>query len=99
MNRDLVQYYIKKPLVIKAIQFNGVNVELIREFTGGKLSAFHRKNNKFYVNTREGLMLVKPSDYIVRGIAGEFYPVAEHIFDASYVMTGVPQNGDAETQA
>ena len=84
MNRDIVQRYVKRPVIVRAIQFNGANVELIRQFTGGKMSAFHRKNNKFYVNTLEGLMLVGIGDYIVCGVVGEFYPVKQEIFELTY---------------
>lgn len=84
MNRDIVQRYTKRPLTIYAIQFNGANVELIREFTGGKMSAFHRKTNKFYINTQEGLVLVDIGDYIVRGVVGEFYKVEQTVFELTY---------------
>lgn len=93
MNRDVVNSYTKRPIQIEAIQFNGVNVELIREFTGGKMSAFHRKNNRFYINTLEGLMLVNVGDYIIRGVAGEYYSCREDIFNLTYEDY---KNGDAE---
>lgn len=84
MNRDVVQVYSRVPLKLYAIQFNGANIELIREFTGGKLSAFHRKNNFFYVNTTEGLMLVKIGDYICRDILGEYSIIGETLFNIEY---------------
>lgn len=95
MNRDVVQRYVKRPVVVSAIQFNDANVELIREFTGGKLSAFHRKNNHLYVNTLEGLMMIHVDDYIVRGIKGEFYPVTKEIFELTYEELN---DGDAKTE-
>lgn len=93
MNRDVVNTYISIPKIKQAIQFNGVNIDLIREFTGAKSSAFHRKNNKFYINTLEGLMLVEVGDYVVRGIVGEFYAVRQDVFEQTYKEH---TDGDAE---
>jgi len=84
MNRDIVQRYLKRPIIVSAIQFTEANTEIIREFTGQRLSAFHRKNNKFYINTLEGMMLVNVGDYIVRGVADEYYCVREDIFNMTY---------------
>ncbi|AMS02680.1 hypothetical protein BJD55_gp086 [Gordonia phage Yvonnetastic] len=43
------------------------------------------------IATLEGLMTVKPGDWVVRGIAGEFYPVKDSIFRDTYdpQFTGV----------
>lgn len=84
MNRDIVQRYTKRPVMIHAIQYNGANVDLIREFTGGKLSAFNRKKDKIYINTMEGMMLVNVGDYIVRGVVGEYYSVNKTVFELTY---------------
>ena len=80
--------YRKKPVVIEAIQFNGYNSTEIeawmiglgaREFfsvkDGGKAVLIH---------TLEGIMEGSPGDYIIRGVAGEFYPCKPDIFDKTY---------------
>lgn len=36
------------------------------------------------IATLEGVMKAKPGDWIVRGIHGEFYPVKDAIFQATY---------------
>ena len=36
------------------------------------------------VATLEGEMTAKPGDWIIRGVAGEFYPCKPEIFDATY---------------
>lgn len=94
MNKDIVRAYTKLPITIYAVQFNGVNIDIIREFTGGKLSAFSRKNNKFYINTLEGMMQVEVNDYVVRGIVGEFYTVRQDIFELTYEDA---TNGNAQS--
>ncbi len=96
MNRDIVQYYIKRPVVIRAIQFNGANVELVREFIGKKLSAFHRKTNVLYINTPENFVTVNIGDYIVRGIVGKFTVVPEEAFNLTHEEF---ENGHAEAAA
>jgi hypothetical protein len=36
------------------------------------------------VHTLEGVMHADPSDWIIRGVEGEFYPCKAHIFGATY---------------
>ena len=38
----------------------------------------------FFIKTLEGLMTVRVGDYVVRGIAGEFYPCRADIFEKTY---------------
>lgn len=37
-----------------------------------------------YIHTLEGQMLAMPNDYIIKGIAGEFYPCKPDIFEQTY---------------
>jgi len=41
-------------------------------------------NESFEVKTLEGIMKGKTGDYLVRGIAGEIYPVDRYIFLKTY---------------
>jgi hypothetical protein len=84
MSKDIVRKYIKRPLVIEAIQFNGANIEDIRLFAGKKLSAYSATEGKLYISTLEGMMLVSQYDFVVKGIKGEFYPIKQDIFEDSY---------------
>jgi len=36
------------------------------------------------VRTREGVMRADPGDWIICGVAGEFYPCKPEIFEATY---------------
>lgn len=36
------------------------------------------------IHTLEGNVLASPSDWIIRGVAGEFYPCKPEIFEATY---------------
>src|SRR5690242_15622573 len=36
------------------------------------------------ISTLEGAMAVRPGDYVIRGVKGEFYPCKPDIFEATY---------------
>ena len=38
------------------------------------------------IATREGTMRAVPGDYIIKGVAGEFYPCKPDIFDQTYAL-------------
>lgn len=43
-----------------------------------------KMEEEFDVNTLEGLMHGREGDYLVKGIAGELYPVRREIFEQTY---------------
>ena len=42
---------------------------------------------RMLIATLEGVMQVKPGDYVIRGVQGEFYPCKPDIFEATYEAT------------
>lgn len=86
--------YKKKPVIIDAIQFDGLNLEEIKEFVGDKLiydiidSAWQvgkgRPHILMKIKTLEGDMCVSEMDYIIKGVEGEFYPCKPDIFYKTY---------------
>lgn len=38
----------------------------------------------WHIHTLEGPMMLREGDYMVRGLAGEFYPVKPEMFEAKY---------------
>lgn len=77
----------KKPVVIEAIQWTGDNGAEMQEFTRGVSGPYleaGRPNTKMIISTLEGHMVADKGDYIIKGIVGEFYPVKEDIFEATY---------------
>lgn len=79
--------YRKKPIEIEAIQFTGYNHDQIKEWSNGKVvSAKAWKPNycQLEVHTLEGVMDVNISDFVIKGIEGEFYPCKQSIFIATY---------------
>lgn len=81
--------YIKKPVVIEAIQFTRNNIDEIKEFTNNAAYDFRterRPEGKMYctIKTLEGYITATEGDYIIKGIAGEIYPCKPDIFKRTY---------------
>ena len=73
----------KKPVVIEAEQFDTDKWQLAKE--GDILSCvLYDGYIGHYIRTLEGNMTVKESDYVIRGIKGEFYPCRKDIFEETY---------------
>lgn len=78
-----IRNYRKKPLEIQAVQYTGKNAGEVYDFTEGK-ACINDGTDLMTISTMEGVMHIKTGDYVIRGIAGEFYPCAAHIFNATY---------------
>ena len=86
--------YRKKPVVIEAIQWNGDNLNEIKEFVGESLdysiidTAWKVGKGAPYVlmkiHTLEGDHECTKGDYIIKGVQGEFYPCKPDIFEQTY---------------
>ena len=81
----------KKPIIIEAVQYNGyeeisgtnlVSRE-VREFLGDDLD-YHVLEDGLLIPTLEGDMLVRPSDWLIRGVNDEIYPCKNDIFQKTY---------------
>lgn len=80
-----VAKYVKKPIVIKALQWDGtlLNMWFIRnEFRD--MQVVCDREDIFSILTLEGEHLVSPNDFIIRGIKGEYYPCKPDIFWLTY---------------
>lgn len=92
--------YRKKPVVIEAQQFLGYALTHLggtvfesgmTQFEYDKDNTVCEKCNHHFddhgsVPTLEGKHIACPGDYIIKGIAGEFYPCKPDIFDATYEL-------------
>ena len=75
--------YRKKPVVIDAIQWSGDNIEDIASFMNWRMFE-HDKLNGLVILTLEGRHSASVGDFIIKGVAGEFYPCKPEIFNATY---------------
>ena len=94
--------YRKKPVVIEAIQWNGenhremfdflTNYKKTNEFISDWGENFYIDHDKIkgglIIKTLEGEHLASISDYIIKGVQGEFYPCKPDIFEQTYKMVG-----------
>ena len=79
----MVHKYMKKPVVISALQWTGDNILEMCSFTGKEDNKL-LKNDELYIDTLEGTMHASVGDYIVCGVDGEFYPCKPDIFEKTY---------------
>lgn len=73
--------YRKKPVVIEAVQWTGENWDEITSFIGPQAAW---DGGQLIITTLEGNMTASKSDYIIRGVQGEFYPCKPDIFLNTY---------------
>lgn len=80
--------YKKKPVIVNAYQFSdlesGAAILEWVAINGGHASLSCGDDAKLVIHTLEGSMEASLGDWVIRGVAGEFYPCKPAIFDATY---------------
>jgi hypothetical protein len=82
-------YFRKKPVVIEAFQWKGF-VEVFKPWIdaldGVPFTIVDSGTSQcgIEIDTLEGKMTARPSDWIIKGVNGEFYPCKPDIFAATY---------------
>lgn len=90
--------YVKKPVVIDAVQWDGTEVAadaLVGQIKAGGGDAHYdvvstaapsdgQWERRLLIRTLEGWLIASPGDWIIRGIKGEFYPCKPDIFAQTY---------------
>src|SRR4051794_35996814 len=85
----------KKPVEVEAVEFTGTNHDDVAVFMGCDCRVMAIKADcpydhslagprALFIRTLEGSMRADRGDWIIRGVAGEFYPCKPDIFDATY---------------
>ena len=80
----MVKQYVKRPVVIQALQWTGENIDEVTAFCPVCYFRETKSESKLTILTLEGPMSATITDYIIKGVKGEFYPCKEDIFDGSY---------------
>lgn len=80
----MAQKFKKKPVVIEAVQWTGKNQFEILSFCKTCYFTSHGIVKDLYIDTLEGDMLANVDDYIIKGVAGEFYACKPDIFALTY---------------
>lgn len=74
----------KKPVIVEAIQLTGYESAVaIKEWVGSQCN-IERGDSTLSIHTLEGVMVADEGDWIIRGVAGEFYPCKPDIFEQTY---------------
>lgn len=84
--------YRKKPVVIEATQWDGsaegatpiINWILEDEGVARYRDYIPNVVDDIAIDTLEGTMSAEEGDWIIKGVAGEFYPCKPAIFDRTY---------------
>lgn len=80
--------YRKKPVVVEAVQWNGMGFNLsdLPEWfvKAYQVRQIDRAEDKLHIVTLEGIMTANADDYIIQGVKGEIYPCKPDIFEATY---------------
>lgn len=92
-----VKKYVKKPVVIEAVQWTGDNAKEILDFAEGDIVSIDDREGVWEIEiaTLEGNHTARKGDFIIRGVKGEHYPCKPDIFVATY--DGVKEN-DTRTE-
>lgn len=89
----MIKKYSTKPAVIEAVQWTGTNIQEILDFCGKDNALFIEVETEepfeyplfsLYIITLKGMIPAKISDYIIKGVLGEFYPCKEDAFILKY---------------
>lgn len=84
--------YQKKPLQIEAVQWTGDNAQEMEAFAGESFDtnalrlglAAATGDAAIYDLLHRTWILVKLSDWVLRGVRGEFYPCDKEVFAQTY---------------
>jgi hypothetical protein len=80
----MAQKFKKKPVIIEAVQWTGDNHFEIMNFCKTCYLTSSGTVKDLYIDTLEGDMLANVGDYIIKGVAGEFYACKPEIFALTY---------------
>jgi hypothetical protein len=78
-----IKTYRKKPVLVQAMKYDG-SIESaadIQQWCGGQAV---KVGPNLEIKTLEGTFRANPGDFIIQGIAGEFYPCKPQIFRETY---------------
>lgn len=77
--------YRKKAVNVEARHINIANIDQIGEWCNGFVK--RREDNfepRIEILTLEGVMTARLGDWVIKGVAGEYYPCRDDIFQKTY---------------
>lgn len=90
----MIKTYRKKPVVITAIKYDGLNPYEVKDFCEGNArveiydaawrAGAAGARADIFIDTLEGTHHVSKGDYVIKGVNGEFYSCKPDIFEKTY---------------
>jgi hypothetical protein len=87
----MIKKYVKKPIIIKAIRWDGTNIDdvfdFVKEIDINIIESWDSNNLTIDIVTNEGIMTANLGDYIIKEPFDKtrgFYPCKPDIFLATY---------------
>jgi hypothetical protein len=76
----------KKPVVVEAMQFTDENKDQVFSWVTctKACSCDAERRPTLKIQTLEGDMTARLGDWVIKGVKGEFYPIKDEIFKATY---------------
>jgi len=78
------QKYRKLPVEIEAVKYCKDKIADTLDFVPADKIYYDSDVNDYFIRTLEGDHKCTEGDYIIKGVAGEFYPCKPDIFKATY---------------
>lgn len=103
MKETIIRQYRKKPVIVEAVQLDNINVPVVVRWIGEDKAKMNLESDEAWkqgkappvfsvtIHTLEGDMKAMPSDYIIKGVHGEFYPCKSDIFEKTYEIVEQPK--------
>lgn len=80
-----VRQFRKRPVTIEAMQLvDATSVLDIEEWINSPTVGFNTNPPTLWIDTLEGRMEARESDWVIKGVNGEFYPCRNDIFIKTY---------------
>lgn len=85
----MIHTYVKLPVHITAVHWNGDNLQECIDFLGiyfidNRIERSPNGKREIRIRTLEGIMTASKGDYIICGVNNEFYPCKPDIFEKTY---------------
>lgn len=80
-----VRTYRKRPVEVAAMQLTPATFKAVVDWAEPFVGAGEDEQGVFVlIRTLEGDVWAREGDWVIRGVAGEFYPCRADIFEATY---------------
>ena len=85
-----MKHYKRKTSIVEAVQWNGYNLQEVKDFTGSNADVEYGENNDndvvadIIIHTNGCDVRLKKGDYIIKNVHGEFHYCEPTLFEETY---------------